>query len=178
MAPPTRPSNARENYDWLLAFTRHVGVSHPGTNAVQVLNQPPMVLGLQAARDIAQGEVFLWYGGPYVSTRGICEEQRTHCRQETDPNETVDQPPANCINKTHPTTNRASLGAGAQLFLTEFGSHCGSFQIKTQLFLDTISLRNIPCRLASKSSARAGAASSVCISAMLAKARCMLQIPR
>lgn len=86
----TRPSNARKNYDCLLNFARHVKSIHPG-HAVRVVHQGSLGLGLQATRDIFQGDVIVRYGGPYVRLRKLPSEHATHCAQVIDPNETTQE---------------------------------------------------------------------------------------
>ena len=82
MQPLTRPPDARANYDKLLEFARYVRDNRPNGDtapaAVRVVDQPPMGLGLQAARDIAKGEIVVWYGGPYVLCSSIAPEHNTH----------------------------------------------------------------------------------------------------
>jgi len=86
----TRPGNARENYDSLLNFAKHVKSIQPG-HAVRVVRQGSLGLGLQASRDISQGDVIVWYGGPYVRLRKLSSEHATHCVQVIDPLETTQE---------------------------------------------------------------------------------------
>jgi hypothetical protein len=91
VGPHKKPQRARANYDELLAFTRAVAAMCNPAHAVRVTEQPDMGLGLQAARDIMEGELVVWYGGPYVPTRSIPEKTRTHAVQIFDPNGGPDQ---------------------------------------------------------------------------------------
>ena len=88
MEPLTRPPDARANYDKLLEFARWVRDNRPNGDttpaAVRVVDQPPMGLGLQAARDIAKGEIVVWYGGSYVPCSSIANEHNTHAFQFPD----------------------------------------------------------------------------------------------
>jgi len=85
VGPHQHPQRARQNYDELLAFARAMEAQSPA-HAVRIVEQPGMGLGLQAARDIMEGELVVWYGGPYVPTRSIPESTRTHAVQVFDPN--------------------------------------------------------------------------------------------
>lgn len=95
----TRPGNARENYDRLASFASFVrNATLPNQNAavdaVRVVNgNPPLDLGLQAARNITQGEIVVWYGGPYCPLEGMATMDRTHSAHVIDPVEGADQVP-------------------------------------------------------------------------------------
>ena len=82
MQPLARPLDARANYDALLQFARWVRDNRPDGDAseaaVRVEEQPPMGKGLVAARDIAKGEIVVWYGGPYVPCKSIAKVHNTH----------------------------------------------------------------------------------------------------
>lgn len=91
--PRLNPERARENYDLLLGFARWMR-SHTDVetvNAVKVVDQEGMGLGLKAVRRIAVGEVVVWYGGPYVPVKQIPEQYRTHSVHAVDHKSDVNQ---------------------------------------------------------------------------------------
>ena len=101
-APLARPPDARANYVALLQFARWVRANRPNGDtseaAVRVVDQPPMGKGLVAARDIAEGEIVVWYGGPYVPCSSIHRDHDTHALQSPDYDEPAEQQVARAID--------------------------------------------------------------------------------